>query len=72
MSQVLWCDYGDHAYKASEPGSVSFSGQQYDENGVSQQMQMHACRKHNPMGHMYEQAELKVLTDKAAKDLLGE
>lgn len=47
VSQVKWCDNGEHAFKANEPGSQSFQGTEYDENGTAQQVQRDVCAKHS-------------------------
>lgn len=49
MSKVAWCDQGDHAFKAGEPGSLSFTGTGFDENGTPVRQEMDSCAKHNPM-----------------------
>lgn len=47
VSAVAWCDPGDHAFKANEPGAISFTGQQTDEKGIPQTVQMDVCGKHS-------------------------
>lgn len=69
MSNVLWCDNGDHAYKAGQPGSISFNAEQYDENGAVQQVKQHACADHNPFKKQYQEAQLAALTEQAADEL---
>lgn len=69
LSKVSWCDYGNHAFKASEPGSSTFQGSQVDEKGMTQTVDMDACRDHNPMRAAFEQVELKALTQKAEAEL---
>lgn len=69
MSNAQWCDPGNHAYKAGEPGSIAFNAQQYGEDNVLTNVQQHACRDHNPFKAEYEARELKALTHQAAKDL---
>jgi hypothetical protein len=49
MSNVLWCDYGDHAFKAGAPGSGDFEGTYYAEDGTPVREKRHACGEHNPM-----------------------
>lgn len=48
MSRVLWCDQGEHAFKADSPGSLHFEGTGYDETGKQVQQDMDACAEHNP------------------------
>lgn len=48
MSSVLWCDRGDHAFKAGSPGAVHFQGTETDEHGVEHTTNVDACVKHNP------------------------
>lgn len=47
MSNVLWCDPGNHAFKRGEPGSQSFNGTFIDENGITQAQNMDACSEHS-------------------------
>lgn len=47
VSTVKWCDPGDHAFKANTPGAMSFTGQQNDENGIPQTVQMDVCGVHS-------------------------
>jgi len=47
VSKVLWCDPGDHAFKANTPGAMSFTGQQTDEKGVPQTVSMDVCGVHS-------------------------
>lgn len=49
MSTVLWCDYGNHAFKRGTPGSASFNATNIDEDGVSVPVTMDACSDHNPL-----------------------
>lgn len=69
MSNVSWCDLGDHAFKSGEPGSTTYTGTQFDENGRPVQTTIDACREHNPFRKQFEQAELKALTEKAMGEL---
>ncbi len=48
MSRVLWCDPGNHAFKAGSPGSVNFQGSQTEENGAVTTTDVDACAEHNP------------------------
>jgi hypothetical protein len=48
MSKVLWCDPGNHAFKAGSPGSVNFQGTQIDEDGMTRTVDTDACAEHNP------------------------
>lgn len=46
MSDVKWCDPGDHAFKAGCPGSQSMTGSEVDADGIARQVNMHACAQH--------------------------
>ena len=46
MSNVSWCDNGNHAFKSGEPGSQAFRGTSIDENGMSVSMAMDSCAHH--------------------------
>lgn len=48
MSQVSWCDEGEHAFKAGAPGSVDYSATVTDENGRRQTVVRDACADHSP------------------------
>src|ERR1700750_575566 len=43
MSSVVWCDYGNHAFKANAPGSAHFNGTEVGENGLTETVSMDAC-----------------------------
>ena len=47
MSNVLWCDPGDHAFKAGMPGSQRFNGTVIGEDGESITQLMDACPEHS-------------------------
>lgn len=47
MSSAAWCDPGNHAFKAGEPGSQRFTGTSIDENGIPVRMEMDACKTHS-------------------------
>lgn len=47
MSNVLWCDPGNHAFKAGQPGSQSFQGTTRDEEGNPIRIEMDACSEHS-------------------------
>lgn len=47
MSNVQWCDPGNHAFKAGEKGSQSFNGTQVNEEGIPVTVRMDACSKHS-------------------------
>jgi len=59
MSNVKWCDPGEHAFKAGVPGSQSFSGTSVDESGNIVQMSMDACPDHS----FQPQTPRKAVTD---------
>lgn len=50
MSNVLWCDPGNHAFKANEPGSVHYQGTAYEKDGSRHEADVDACSQHNPFG----------------------
>ena len=62
MSKVAWCDYGDHAYKAGEDGSGSFTGTEYVD-GRPVDVTMDACSKHNPRNVQREAARYALEVD---------
>lgn len=71
MSKVQWCDYGDnggHAFKAGIPGSATFNGTEYDDNGAPIDTTMDACPDHNPLNIRREAARLQI-SDKHYRDL---
>lgn len=47
MSGAAWCDPGNHAFKAGEPGSQSFQGTSMDDDGNPIRMEMDACAEHS-------------------------
>lgn len=71
MSTVLWCDKGDHAFKAGVPGALHFTGTQTDEDGRQVDMTQDICPEHNPYApvKLRENAERKTLTAKAEEEL---
>lgn len=46
VSAVKWCDPGNHAFKASEPGAQSLDIMQRGENGVEERVTMDICGSH--------------------------
>lgn len=48
VSKVMWCDRGDHPFKAGAPGSSTFEGTMVDEDGVTQRVTEDVCAEHNP------------------------
>lgn len=48
MTKAHWCDVGDHAFKGGVPGSGSFTGTEYNEQGEPVQAQMDYCPDHSP------------------------
>ncbi len=72
MSRFLWCDPGDHPFKAGTPGSAHFQGTQTDQNGAQQTLTQDVCPEHNPYAtiEQKENAERKRLTREAAAELL--
>lgn len=63
MSQVAWCDYGDHAFKRGSEGSASFQGTEFDGNGVAINTTMDACGKHNPLNVSREAAKYSITSE---------
>ena len=47
MSSAAWCDPGNHAFQAGEPGSQRFSGTSIDAEGNPVRMEMDACKEHS-------------------------
>lgn len=43
VSTVLWCDSGNHAFKAGRPGSQSVQGSEINEEGISVSVQQDVC-----------------------------
>jgi hypothetical protein len=48
VSNVLWCDLGDHPFKAGQPGSTHYAGNNIDDAGNVQTATIDACAIHNP------------------------
>jgi hypothetical protein len=73
MSSVLWCDTGNHAFKAGSPGAAHFEGTQTDADGVPQTMTQDVCAEHNPYAPAAEKekAERLRLTAQAESELLN-
>ncbi len=46
MSQVAWCDPGDHAFKKNSPGAQSLDIMQRDDQGAEQRVTLDICGKH--------------------------
>lgn len=49
MSNVLWCDPGEHAFKDGAKGSIHFDGSGVDDDGKTVNETFDACIEHNPM-----------------------
>ena len=47
VMRVDWCDNGNHAFKAGEPGSQQFTGTVIGEDGTPIQQAMSACAQHS-------------------------
>lgn len=71
MSTVLWCDKGEHAFKAGMPGAAHFTGTQTDEDGRQIDVVQDMCPMHNPYApaNLREEAERKALTAMAESEL---
>lgn len=48
MSNVLWCDPGNHPFKEGAKGSIHFTGASVDDNGNHVTADVDACGDHNP------------------------
>lgn len=48
MSDVKWCDLGDHAFKAGVEGSGGYTGTQYGPDGAAHQGRIDHCPNHKP------------------------
>lgn len=46
VSTVVWCDLGDHAFKADSPGSQSLNVVQRGDDGEEKRVMMDMCAKH--------------------------
>jgi hypothetical protein len=62
MSNVSWCDYGDHAFKRGAEGSASFSGTEYDSAGRPVDTKMDTCSDHNPLNIQRNADRLQIST----------
>jgi hypothetical protein len=73
MSSVLWCDPGNHAFKAGSPGSVHFQGTQVNGDGADESVNTDACAVHNPYApkDVKEREEKKMLTAQVEEELNG-
>jgi hypothetical protein len=73
MAKVSWCDEGNHAFKADEPGSAHMEGSQRNEEGFEQIVTRDICAAHNPYApaNVREQAERRMLTSQAETELLN-
>jgi hypothetical protein len=71
MSNVLWCDNGNHAFKAGAPGAIHFEGTQQDENGSPVTVVTDACAIHNPFApkDVKDSEERKMLTAEVEEEL---
>jgi len=48
MSAVLWCDRGDHPFKARTPGSSKIRASLASEDGYMEEVVQDVCPEHNP------------------------
>jgi hypothetical protein len=46
MSQVAWCDPGDHAFKKNSPGAQSLDIMQRDDEGEAERVTLDICGAH--------------------------
>lgn len=47
VSAVKWCDKGNHAFKAGEPGSQSFTGTNRNDDGSEETVHLDMCAEHS-------------------------
>lgn len=48
VSNVSWCDTGNHAFRTGSPGSVHWQGEEVGDDGSTTCADMDACGDHNP------------------------
>jgi hypothetical protein len=60
MSNVSWCDYGDHAFKTGSTGAASFEVSEINDEGQSVRTTMDACGEHNPLNVRREAARYQL------------
>lgn len=74
MSTVLWCDNGNHAFKAGIPGAAHFEGTQTNGEGATVSMSQDVCPEHNPYApaDIKEEFQRKRLTAEAETELLNQ
>lgn len=70
MSNVAWCDYGNHAFKKGEEGSSSFQGTEVVD-GITTTVNMDACTDHNPL-NIQRQANRLQISPEHYKDLTND
>lgn len=63
MSQVLWCDRGDHAFPASQPGSQSGNVSEVGDDGVAIQKRIDICAEHTDKGQYRKALEAENTRD---------
>jgi hypothetical protein len=71
MATAMWCDTGNHAFKAGAAGSIHFQGSQTGEDGRTTTVDIDACAAHNPYNND-KKAELKALEATASDELHNE
>jgi hypothetical protein len=71
MSNVTWCDPGNHAFKTGTPGAIHFEGTQVNAEGKSESVSTDACPEHNPYAEssVKDNAQRLRLTAEAEQEL---
>lgn len=62
LSNVKWCDAGDHAFKAGTPGSQSATMQEADEDGIMRSVNMDMCADHALTKRTFQALDSKAAT----------
>lgn len=45
VSSAAWCDAGNHAFRANEPGSESMAGSQFQKDGTRKVVELDICAR---------------------------
>lgn len=68
MANVLWCDPGNHPYKADEPGSFSGTGVVYLPDGKQENRRQDVCAEHNPANPHRVTTVREILRDRTPEE----